>query len=162
MEFHAFSFFISLINFMAMFFLFYHVVIVPMEGAVALRAKRVQSRLDEIRQTLSEAQRLEAEVKEQFARLEGEKQEMREATEREIVRVKEHHLAQAERDAKHLVEKTQRELERNRQEVLAALNRQLTDRAMEKVEGLLSKAFDAQAQEASAEAVLGKVASHAA
>ena len=161
MEFDAFGFFISIINFGVMFVLFNYVVILPMEGAVALRGKKVQTRLDEIRLILSQAQKLEADVQQQFTRLDGEKQEMREAAEREIARVQKHLLTESERDAEHLVGKTARELEKNRVEALAALNRVLAKQAMLRVEGLLSKAFDGQAQQASAEAVLGKVAQHA-
>ena len=158
MEFDAFGFFISILNFGVMFALFYHVVITPMEGAVALRRKIVTSRLDEIRGTLAAAQKLEAEVKSQFAKLEDEKAEMRQSADHEITRVQAHLKSESERDAAHLVAKTQRELEKNRLETLAALNRQLTDRAMTRVETLLSQAFDSQAKQASASQVLGKVA----
>ena len=157
MEFDAFGFFISILNFGVMFALFYHVVITPMEGAVVLRRKKVTSRLDEIRGTLAAAEKLENETKSQFAKLEAEKAEMRQAADHEIVRVQEHLLSTTERDAQHLVAKTQRELDKNRLETLAALNQQLTDRAMDRVESLLSKAFDKQAQQASAVQVLGKV-----
>lgn len=157
MEFDAFGFFISMINFLVMFFLFYHVVITPMEGAVALRQRKVTSRLDEIRQTMVTAQKLEDEVKSQYAKLDSDRQEMREATEREIARVQKQLAEQSQKDAEHLVAKTRRELEKNRQDTLAALNRQLTDRAMTKVEGLLTQALDSQAQNSSAELMLGKV-----
>lgn len=50
MEFDAFGFFISILNFGVMFALFYHVVITPMEEAVVVRRKKVTSRLDEIRE----------------------------------------------------------------------------------------------------------------
>lgn len=157
MEFDAFGFFISILNFGVMFALFYHVVITPMEEAVVVRRKKVTSRLDEIRATLAAAEKLESETKSQFAKLEAEKEEMRQAADREIARVQEHLTTNTERDAQHLVAKTQRELDKNRLETLAALNQQLTDRAMEQVETLLSRAFDKQAQQASATLVLGKV-----
>lgn len=157
MEFDAFGFFISILNFGVMFALFYHVVITPMEEAVVVRRKKVTGRLDEIRGTLAAAEKLENETKSQFAKLEAEKEEMRQAADREIVRVQENLTTNTERDAQHLVAKTQRELDKNRLETLAALNQQLTDRAMEQVESLLSKAFDKQAQQASATQVLGKV-----
>jgi len=157
MEFDAFGFFISILNFGVMFALFYHVVITPMEQAVVVRRKKVTSRLDEIRGTLAAAEKLESETKSQFAKLEAEKAEMRQAAEHEVARVQEQLTTNAERDAQHLVAKTQRELDKNRQETLAALNQQLTDRAMQQVESLLSKAFDKQAQQASAVQVLGKV-----
>ncbi len=157
MEFDAFGFFISILNFSVMFALFYHVVITPMEEAVAVRRKKVTSRLDEIRETLATAEKLENETKSQFAKLEAEKAEMRQAAEHEIARVQEQLTTNAEQDAQHLVAKTQRELDKNRQETLAALNQQLTDRAMQQVENLLSKAFDKQAQHASAVQVIGKV-----
>lgn len=157
MEFDAFGFFISILNFGVMFALFYHVVITPMEEAVVVRRKKVTSRLDEIRGTLAAAEKLEAEVKSQYSKLEAEKAEMRQATEHEIARIQEHLQTESERDAQHLVAKTQRELDKNRLETLAALNRQLTDRAMNRVEGMLSKAMDTQARQASASQVLGKV-----
>lgn len=157
MEFDAFGFFISILNFGVMFGLFYHVVITPMEEAVVVRRNKVTSRLDEIRGTLAAAEKLENETKSQFAKLETEKAEMRQATEHEIARIQEHLQTETERDAQHLVAKTQRELDKNRQEVLAALNQQLTDRAMSQVETLLSKALDSQAKASSATAVLGKV-----
>ena len=77
MEFDAFGFFISILNFGVMFALFYHVVITPMEEAVVVRRKKVTSRLDEIRGTLAAAEKLEAEVKSQYSKLEAEKAEMR-------------------------------------------------------------------------------------
>ncbi len=160
-EFHAFSFFISVINFGVMFFLFYHVVIGPMEDAVALRQKRVQARLDEIRKTLLEAQSIKDTVAAQVAKVEVEKQEMREATEREILRVQEQLSSKSARDAEHLVAKAGREAEKNRVDTLAALNRQLTGKALSKVEGLLTQALDNQAQQASAQLVLGKVGNRA-
>lgn len=158
MEFDAFGFFVSILNFGVMFALFYHIVITPMEDAVVVRAKKVTGRLDEIRGTLSAAEKLENEMKSQFAKLEAEKAEMRQAAEHEIARVQESIASNAERDALHLVAKTERELEKNRLESLAALNQQLTERAMARVETLLSKAFDSQARQASASQVLGKVA----
>lgn len=157
MEFDAFGFFISILNFGVMFALFYHVVITPMEEAVVVRRKKVTSRLDEIRGTLAAAEKLEAEVKSQYSKLEAEKAEMRQATEHEIARIQEHLQTESERDAQHLVAKTQRELDKNRLETLAALNQQLTERAMNRVEGMLSKAMDSQARQASASQVLGKV-----
>ena len=62
MEFDAFGFFISILNFGVMFALFYHVVITPMEEAVVVRRKKVTSRLDEIRGTLAAAEKLESET----------------------------------------------------------------------------------------------------
>jgi F-type H+-transporting ATPase subunit b len=156
-HFDAFGFFVSLVNFGLMFVLFFQVVIAPMEDAVAKRQRKVTEQLDDIRLTLAQAEKIEAEVKAQFARLEDEKQEMTEATNREIARFREQTLSTAEKDAEHLVGKTRRECEKNRQETLAALNQQLANQAMSKVEGLLAKAFDAQAQDASVENVLGKV-----
>ena len=161
MEFYAFGFFISVICFGAMFFLFYQVVIGPMEDAVAIRARRIQSRLDEIRLTLSQAQKLEAEVQAQFARLDAEKQEMRESADREIARNQDSLREAAERDAVHMVDKAGREAEKNRQEALAAVNKQITEQAMSQVETLLSRALDAQAQQASVSQVLGKVVNRA-
>lgn len=159
MEFNAFAFFMALINFIIMFYLFYLIVIVPMEDAVKVRQKRVQVRLDEIRGTLASAQGLEEEVATQFGRLEDDKREMAEAAQREIERVSARIQEQAERDAEHLVAKTRREADKNRQETLAALNRQLAGQAMEEVQRMLQRAFDSQAQEASASTVLGKVGS---
>lgn len=158
MEFDAFGFFVSILNFGIMFALFYPIVIKPMEEAVVLRRKKVSSRLDEIRRTLAAAEKVESEVKSQFAKLDAEKEEMRASADHEIARVQKHLQSEAERDAQHLVAKTQRELEKNRLETLAALNRQLTDRAMLRVETLLSQALDSQAKQASATQVLGKVA----
>ncbi|MBS2038660.1 ATP synthase F0 subunit B [bacterium] len=157
MEFDAFGFFISILNFGVMFALFYHVVITPMEEAVVVRRKKVTSRLDEIRGTLAAAEKLEADVKSQFSKLEAEKAEMRLSTEHEIARIQEQLQTNTERDAQHLVAKTQRELDKNRQETLAALNRQLTDQAMSRVESLLTQALDSQAKASSASTVLGKV-----
>jgi len=161
MHFDAFAFFISILNFGVMFVLFNQVVIVPMEEAVALRRKKVTARLDEIRDTLVKAQKLESEVKEQYSKLDGEKVDMRQATEHEIARVKEHTAEQAQKDAEHLVAKTRRESEKVRQDALVALNRQLTERALDKVEGLISKAFDQKAQGASAQYVLEKAVQRA-
>ena len=158
MEFYAFGFFVSILNFGLMFTLFYQVVVLPMERAVALRQQKVTSRLEEIRVTLSTAQKLEDEVKTKFSKLDAEKEEMRQAAEHENARIQKHLESEAERDALHLVGKTERELEKNRLETLAALNRQLTDRAMERSETLLTQAFDSQAKQASASLVLGKVA----
>lgn len=160
-HFDAFGFFVSLINFGLMFVLFFQVVIAPMEDAVARRQRKVTEQLDDIRLTLAHAEKIESQVKEQFARLEDEKQEMTNATEREIARVREQLIGTAEKDADHLVAKTRREGEKNRQETLAFLNQQLADQAMSKVEGILAKAFDAPAQEASVESVLGKVGQRA-
>jgi F0F1-type ATP synthase membrane subunit b/b' len=161
MEFHAFGLFVSVLNFGLMFLLFNFVVIVPMEKAIELRQKKINARLDEIRATLAQAQKLEAEVKGQYVKLDSDKQEMREATEREIARVQKQLAEQSQRDAQHLVAKTQRECEKNRLDTLAALNRQLTDKAMDKVESILSKALDAKAQTSSAELVLNKAVKRA-
>lgn len=161
MEFNAFGFFISVINFGVMFFLFYYVVIGPMEDVVALRERRVTARLDEIRQTLADAQRIEAETQAQFASLESEKGEMRAATEREIARVRAQLAEQAARDAEHLVAKTKRETDRTRQEALALLNRKLADKTMARTQELLAGALDAPAQEASAQGVIGKLVTRA-
>lgn len=160
-EFHAFSFFVSIINFGVMFFLFYHVVILPMEDAVAVRQKRVQARLEEIRKILSEAEKLKSEVEAQVSRLDLDKDEMREATTREIERVRQQLSSKAARDAEHMVAKAGREAEKNRIDTLAEINRQLTARALGKVEGLLVGVLDGQAQQGSVELVLGKVASRA-
>lgn len=161
MEFNAFGFFISVINFGVMFFLFYYVVIGPMEDAVALRQRKVQTRLDEIRQTLADAQRIEAETQAQFANLESEKAEMRASAEREIARLRTRLAEQSSKDAEHLVAKAHRETERTRQEALALLNRKLADKTMARTQQLLATAMDAQAQEASAQGVIGKLASRA-
>ena len=161
MEFDAFGFFISIINFGVMFALFYPIVIGPMEEAVQLRQKRVQGRLDEIRLTLAEAKRLEGETEELIGKLDAERDEMTRATEAEMARVREQLASDAQRDAEHLVAKTRRECEKNRQDTLAFLNQQLADLAMSKVESVLSGAFDSQAQVASAQSVLGKVVNRA-
>jgi F0F1-type ATP synthase membrane subunit b/b' len=161
MEFNAFGFFISIINFGVMFVLFYYVVIGPMEDAVALRQRRVTTRLDEIRQTLTEAQKIESETQAQFAQLEAEKADMRASTEREIARVRASISEQAARDAEHLVAKTRRETERTRQEALALLNRKLADKTMARTQELLAGALDAPAQEASAQGVIGKLVTRA-
>lgn len=161
MEFDAFGFFISIINFGVMFALFYPIVIGPMEEAVEVRQKRVEQRLDDIRQTLAEAKRLEAETETLIGNLEAEKQEMSRATEEEIARVQQQLSSTAERDAEHLVAKTRRECEKNRQDTLAYLNQQLANLAMSKVEAVLSGAFDSQAQAASAQSVLGRVVKRA-
>lgn len=161
MEFDAFGFFISIINFGVMFALFYPIVIGPMEEAVQIRQKRVQGRLDEIRQTLSQAKKLEAETEELIGKLEAEKEEMTRATDAEIARVREQLASDAQRDAEHLVAKTRRECEKNRQDTLAFLNQQLADLAMSKVEAVLAGSFDSQAQAASAQNVLGKVVKRA-
>lgn len=157
MEFKAFGFIISLLNFLLMFFLFYQVVILPMEQAVQRRRRRVDERLAEIRKTLADAQRLEAEVKGQMTGLEAEKQEMRESAAKEVARVQARFTSDAERDALHLVEKTRREAEKNRQEVLASLNRELADKAMAQTQEMLARAFDQSARESSAQATVSRL-----
>ena len=161
LELHAFGLFISVLNFGLMFLLFNFVVIVPMEKAIVIRQKKITARLDEIRATMAQAQKLEAEVKSQYVKLDSDKQEMLEATEREIARVQTQLTERSQRDAEHLVAKTQRECEKNRLDALAALNRELANQAMAKVEGILVKVLDTKAQTASAELVLSKAVKRA-
>lgn len=152
-----FAWLVSIPAFIIVFFMIERVVIEPMKEVVKIRALRVQSKLAEAETIVADARKLEVTYKEQFAKLPADTEEMRTSGMREIERVKTRLLTQAEADAKHAVEKAGREAERYRQDVLAEVQRRTTGLAMQKVEAMLSKALDSDAQKDMNQQFLGKV-----
>ena len=153
-----FSWLVSIPAFMIVFFMIDRIVIDPMKEVVKIRALRVQSKLAEAEHIVADARKLETTYKEQFAKLPADTEEMRAAGQREIERVKARLAAQAAADAAHAVDKAKREGEKYRQDVLAEVQRRTTGLAMQKVEAMLSKALDQDAQKDMNQEFLGRVA----
>lgn len=134
------------------------IVVEPMQEAVKIRGHKVQSRLMEAAKIAADARALEAKYRSQFSKLPEESEEMREATRREIDRNQQRLAIQAESDAAHEVAKAGREAEKYRVDVLAEIQHRTTALAIKKVESLLTKTLDSQAQGEMAEHFVGKVA----
>lgn len=134
-----FIFFISVVNFIAVLFLFNLAVIQPMIEAVQVRGQKVETRLKEIAQVVSAAKATEADYQQQFGQFDKIAAEMRAENQQEADRVKERLQAAADAEAIHLVNKAQVEADKQRSEALAKLQKQMVDLAIGNVEASLRK-----------------------
>jgi len=134
------------------------IVVEPMQEAVKIRGHKVQSRLMEAAKIAADARALEAKYRSQFSTLPQETAELKDATDREIERNKVRLTSQAEADAAHELAKAGRESDKYRVDVLAEIQHRTTALAITKVEALLTRTLDAQAQGEMAEQFVGKVA----
>lgn len=135
----VFSFVISVINFIILMIVFNKAVFEPLIEGVAVKARRVSARIDEIAEIAVSAKKIEEESKKQFGTFAEDEAQLRADMDELIERTATEIRKGAEDEASHLISKARLEADKLRAEAASEIRAQMVAQAIAQVESNLRK-----------------------